>query len=139
MLMKKTLFLLSLVGLLALPSCRKDKPFSGCRSLAEEKDMPQDALLGLSAELDDDCLRLAVSFGGGCKDHDFDLYWDGTSTRSYPPQVTLELLHDDHGDDCKAIRVRKLSFDLSSLREKVGDSVSISVKAAGVERIWLGY
>jgi hypothetical protein len=64
-----------------------------------------------------DSLELAVTFGGGCRDHEFILLSDAAWMESYPVQVGLKLAHDANGDNCKALLSRTLRFDLSPLKE----------------------
>lgn len=63
-----------------------------------------------------DSLELAVTFGGGCRDHTFILLSDGAWMESYPVQVAVKLAHDANGDNCKALLSRVLRFDLSPLK-----------------------
>jgi len=63
-----------------------------------------------------DSLELAVSFGGGCRDHAFVLLSDAAWMESYPVQVGIKLAHDANGDNCKALISRVLRFDLSPLK-----------------------
>jgi hypothetical protein len=63
-----------------------------------------------------DSLELAVSFGGGCRDHAFLLLSDAAWMESYPVQVGVRLAHDAKGDNCKALISRVLRFDLTPLR-----------------------
>lgn len=44
-----------------------------------------------------------LTYGGGCKEHEFQAVWDGSWMESMPPQMTIRLLHDAKGDRCKAI------------------------------------
>ena len=63
-----------------------------------------------------DSLELAVTFGGGCRDHGFTLLSDAAWMESYPVQVGVKLAHDANGDNCKALLSRVLRFDLSPLK-----------------------
>src|SRR5688572_2332761 len=63
-----------------------------------------------------DSLELAVTFGGGCRDHAFTLLSDAAWMESYPVQVGVKLAHDANGDNCKALLSRVLRFDLSPLK-----------------------
>ena len=63
-----------------------------------------------------DSLELAVTFGGGCRDHAFVLLSDAAWMESYPVQVGVKLGHDANGDTCKALLSRVLRFDLSPLK-----------------------
>lgn len=63
-----------------------------------------------------DSLELAVTFGGGCRDHAFTLLSDAAWMESYPVQVGVKLAHDANGDNCKALLSRVLRFDLTPLK-----------------------
>ena len=69
-----------------------------------------------SAEVDGDSLELSVSFGGGCREHDFGLVTNGVFAESYPVQTWVKLAHDANGDMCRAMLARTLRFDLSPLK-----------------------
>ncbi len=58
---------------------------------------------------------LDVEFGGGCEDHEFGVWWSGAVAKSLPPQVSLELKHDDHGDPCDGWLSETLWIDMSPL------------------------
>ncbi len=70
-----------------------------------------------SAKIIKDTLQIEVSASGGCEEHLFDLYWDGSFLESYPVQTKLTLTHDSQGDICEAIIRKTLVFDLSSLKK----------------------
>lgn len=72
----------------------------------------------VSGEINSDILGLVVRYGGGCKDHDFELYWDGLFMDSEPPQVRLQLSHNANNDLCRALLTEKLFFNLSPIKER---------------------
>jgi len=55
------------------------------------------------AEIRGDDLVLGVSYTGDCAAHALDLCWGVSFEKSEPPRVRLSLVHDAHGDSCKAI------------------------------------
>lgn len=63
-----------------------------------------------------DSLELAVTFGGGCRNHQFILLSDAAWMESYPVQVAVRLAHNANGDNCEALLSRVLRFDLSPLK-----------------------
>ncbi len=83
-----------------------------------------------SATLEGTTLVLSVSYGGGCEEHEFGLYWDGSFLESHPMQVNLKLVHNGHGDVCEAIKRKTLRFDLSSLASP--DPLIVNLGGAGV-------
>ncbi|MDM9380137.1 hypothetical protein QUB80_05415 [Chlorogloeopsis sp. ULAP01] len=77
-------------------------------------------------------LKIDVSYGGGCKQHNFNLYWNGAYQESFPPQVRMRLVHDANKDTCKKLVKKTLVFDIQSLQSSIirlttnfGDSTSI--------------
>ncbi|MEM7373966.1 MAG: hypothetical protein AAF587_35570 [Bacteroidota bacterium] len=70
----------------------------------------------LEAVIEDHCLTLTVSRGGGCKDHDFSLLDRNTVNYSLPPQRAIKLVLDTHNDACKALISSEHSFDISPLQ-----------------------
>lgn len=68
-----------------------------------------------NAQIVGDQIHVDVSYSGGCERHDFELCWDGTYQTSFPPQVTLNLVHNANGDPCDSIVNETLRFDLFQL------------------------
>ena len=83
---------------------------------------PSDAVNIQGFVIKGDSLELAVSFGGGCRDHAFVLLSDAVWLESYPVQVGVTLSHNANGDACDALLSRVLRFDLTPL--KAADSSS---------------
>jgi hypothetical protein len=65
--------------------------------------------------VDGNTLKAQVRYGGGCETHDFGLQTTGAIMESAPPQLSLVLSHDAHGDLCRAIVRDSLRFNLDSL------------------------
>ena len=64
-----------------------------------------------------DCLNIWVSYGGGCGDAAFKLYYSDRIMESMPPKTSLFLqLIDD--DPCRAIVQQKLFFNLNFYSEE---------------------
>ncbi|MFX0063123.1 MAG: hypothetical protein ACFFC7_13175 [Candidatus Hermodarchaeota archaeon] len=78
---------------------------------------PRDPLSINSIELNNDILKVKVSFGGGCKDHSFALIASRGFMESDPVQVNVLLSHDASNDLCEALITQDLAFDLSPLKE----------------------
>jgi len=68
-----------------------------------------------SVGLKGDKLIIDVMYGGGCRQHTFQLNWNGKFLKSRPSQVVLELSHNANGDTCKALISQRLQFDLSAI------------------------
>lgn len=69
----------------------------------------------LDFRIDGDSALITVSYAGGCNKHTFEIIWSETYAESYPPQTNLLVIHDAHGDACKALITETLSFDLARL------------------------
>jgi hypothetical protein len=62
-----------------------------------------------------DLLHIIVSYGGGCKKHQFTLFSTNGVYLSMPPQGDVFLGHNANGDMCEAYLTEELVFDLSPL------------------------
>jgi hypothetical protein len=63
-----------------------------------------------------DLLHATIQYGGGCTEHTFALLVVPIFQESYPVQMRGSLAHNAHGDMCRALIRRELTFDLSPLR-----------------------
>lgn len=66
-------------------------------------------------KIEGDVLLVTVSYGGGAEEHDFALYWNGITLRSFPGQIHVMLKHDANGDAAEAYLTQTLRFDLSDM------------------------
>jgi hypothetical protein len=80
--------------------------------------MPNDLYNWLTTDLDSSVLTIDISYEGGCADHGFELVWDGSLSKSQPPQANVILSHDSMADACTDLVNQKLLFDLSPIRER---------------------
>lgn len=65
-----------------------------------------------------DILHLAIWHGGGCGDHDYELFFSPASfAESLPVQATLRPRHTDLDDPCDAWLRQELTFDLRPLAQ----------------------
>jgi hypothetical protein len=60
----------------------------------------------------ENCLNLILTYGGGCGEINYEVFYDKTVMESYPPQVFLKLKFTDN-DPCRAIEMDTISIDLS--------------------------
>lgn len=69
-------------------------------------------------EVSGDTLLVDVQYGGGCREHDWKMYFSGAIMKSLPPQTALHLKHEvkDGPDLCRSILRETLKFDLRSLQ-----------------------
>jgi len=113
------------VGLIAASACQSPKGFSekalDHRPLEEDEvasadDIPSDAFSLLEATVEGDSLRVHLEYGGGCADHEFQLFQAGPTLRSMPPKQPLRLIHQAHGDPCRALIREWRAFDVSAFQ-----------------------
>ena len=56
-----------------------------------------------------------VSYGGGCKDHEFQVIGSLAIAKSQPPIRGVQIVHQSNDDNCKAIVRKKLEVDIKDL------------------------
>ena len=112
---------LALVG--ALSACARSTPLETSAAPApvlisgDPGTTRQDPATILQARIQGDQLMVQVQFGGGCRDHEFARYSGDAFLESSPVQMRLRLAHDDHGDACRALLGRDLTFDLTPVKD----------------------
>ncbi len=82
-----------------------------------KEDFQKDAYTFGDISIEEDIIKIDVSYSGGCEKHDFDLIWSGDFMESLPVQVSIYLSHDSKGDACEALIMKTLQFDLTPLKE----------------------
>ena len=115
---------LSLTALLLLAACPGDDKddTAGATDLAVCEPDHTDPVTINSLTVTGDTLEVAVSYGGGCETHTWQLCWDEAFMESAPVQVSLELGHDANGDSCEAYLSETLTFGLNTLRDAYLDA-----------------
>ena len=68
-----------------------------------------------SVILKDNSLFIAVSFSGGCKEHDLELIGNPVIMKSLPPKRAVQLYHNSNGDSCRSLVNEVLEIDISNL------------------------
>jgi hypothetical protein len=97
------------------PAASTSKPLRVTASPA-----PKDDIAITSLEVQGDTLVAGVMHSGGCKQHTYDLLWNGSFQKSAAgsSHVELVLAHEANGDACEALLNRTASFDLSPLKRQ---------------------
>ncbi|MDE0206688.1 MAG: hypothetical protein OXP66_11755 [Candidatus Tectomicrobia bacterium] len=72
--------------------------------------------------LEGDVLTFTVSYGGGCRRHDFTLVADDRFMESDPVKLNVFLAHDAHDDPCEAYPRQRYAFDLTPLTRLYRDA-----------------
>lgn len=62
-----------------------------------------------------DSAYFTVSYGGGCKEHYFQIIWSEKYYKTNPPETGILIIHNANGDDCKALITEKFAFNISEL------------------------
>jgi hypothetical protein len=79
----------------------------------------KDAIDIQGAEVEGDTLRVRAAHGGGCRQHTYELQWNGAFEKSEAGVAKAELvLHDAHGDACEAFLSVQPTFDLTPLKQR---------------------
>lgn len=69
-------------------------------------------------EVSADTLIVGVQYSGGCKAHDWRIFFSGAIMKSLPPQAMLQLAHiNDDDDPCRSLLKETLKFDLATIRQ----------------------
>ena len=68
-----------------------------------------------TAYIDGNTMWIKVSYSGGCEEHHFDLEGNTSISKSLPPIRTVALIHSGKKDNCKAMIIKTLQFDISEL------------------------
>jgi len=70
-----------------------------------------------SAEITDDTLRISVSYGGGCEEHEFTLIASNAFMESDPVQLNISIVHNANLDPCERWVSESYHFDLTPLKD----------------------
>jgi hypothetical protein len=81
---------------------------------------PRDDIAIRSVEVQGNTLVARVMHSGGCKEHSYELLWNGSFQNSAAGEAQAELVlaHDANGDTCEALLNRTASFDLTPLQQR---------------------
>ncbi|HHP7242894.1 MAG TPA: hypothetical protein ACFCUD_14550 [Cyclobacteriaceae bacterium] len=58
-------------------------------------------------------LHVTVDYSGGCKEHNFNVWWNGTFLESDPMQLRLGITHNANDDLCEALVRETIIIDLT--------------------------
>ena len=87
----------------------------------------------LSSKIIGDQLWLTVSYGGGCKEHQFEMLFNNAypeSENEYGETskfITLTLKHNGNNDMCRSIVQQNIRFNLKSIQDKGINEMEINV------------
>lgn len=102
----------------------------GCNALTSySNNLPNDGFVVNKVAIHGDCLRLNVSYGGGCEKHYFQLVILPTmKAASLGPLNVLALCHEANDDLCEAWITKDISFNLKELQNPGGHSVTFLLR-----------
>jgi hypothetical protein len=75
----------------------------------------------------EDIVTFEVSYGGGCGEHQFQLYSTEGVLYSNPPGCLVYLSHDANGDYCEALITETISFSLRPFHNKSYDALILHI------------
>lgn len=83
-----------------------------------------------SVEIIGNTLVLDVSYGGGCKEHQFEVIGSEMIAKSQPPIRAIQLVHHANDDNCRAIVRNRLEIDITDLayHQKEGDEIYLTIE-----------
>ena len=82
------------------------------------------------ASLDGVILTLIVQYSGGCQDHEFKLISNQRYMKSMPPQLPLYLEHQANNDNCRALVIQTLKFDVTKAKYSGSPSCRLLVNGS---------
>ena len=71
-------------------------------------------------KMDEDVLKINVSYGGGCSHHDFEILWDGIIYTDDPCFINLLVIHSGNADPCEAYITETIEVNLKLL---IGENI----------------
>lgn len=108
---------------------RKNAPEVGILKEDEWEKYSMDPFRLDSAYVENDWLMMRVSYSGGCREHELNL-WKLPPNALDPPPVELALSHDANGDMCEAYITRWLVFSLVPLQERGKNQVTFLLRGS---------
>lgn len=112
---------------------------NACTPMVKGVPEDKDRVMQLEGKMDGTCLKLVVTYSGGCKDHAFGIYWNGILAKSMPPKATIFLSHNNHEDHCRSVQTENLAFDLSAMLDPANNGMDFNVAAEGAEPLSFRY
>jgi len=93
----------------------------------------------ISQTIHGDTLIMMVEYGGGCKEHEFKMNFTGAWMKSLPPKAELWLEHQNNDDNCRALVVKNLYFDLTPLKYAGSKNVKLIINSDEEGVLQYGY
>ena len=80
-----------------------------------------------------DFLQINISYGGGCEEHIFNLVQEPLFCGTPPVHIPLYLTHNSNNDNCEAVLIEELCFDISELFMLCADSTELFISLSDPE------
>lgn len=98
-----------------------------------------DALTINEVSLDGVILTVVVQYSGGCEDHEFKLISNQRYMKSMPPQLPLYLEHEANDDNCRALIIQTLKFDVSKAKYSGSPSCRLLINGSREHEVVFEY
>ncbi len=98
-------------------------------TLGDEVRSVNDPFQILEAKIEGNMMILKVQYGGGCRQHTFDIVGSNIVALSEPGIRQIAIYHQGDGDLCKAMIVEDLKFDITSFANQkvVGSKIYLTL------------
>ncbi len=67
------------------------------------------------SKIEGDNLQITLTYSGGCKEHIFEIIWDGIVYTDNPCKMNLLIIHRGNFDNCEALITDTINIDLKKL------------------------
>ncbi|MCO5260570.1 MAG: hypothetical protein M9916_10535 [Crocinitomicaceae bacterium] len=75
-----------------------------------------DPIMSIDAiEVNENTLYIDITYGGGCKDHEFEIIGSEAIAKSLPPIRAVQIVHHANEDNCRSIVKKRLEVDITDL------------------------
>ncbi len=144
--MKTILFASVLLGLMSCRSSKiegdgtnqtiQSKPGREKMAVLGYSKIPSDSLQAVKigkVSIDGNVMCIDVTYSGGCEQHSFALEGHEAVAKSMPPIRTIRLVHTGKKDNCKAMVMQTLKFNITELAYTKEKGNQIYLKLEGYE------
>ena len=96
-----------------------------------------------SAKKEGDFLKVNLSYAGGCKQHSFEIIWNGIIYTDKPCFINLLITHNGNSDLCEAYITETIAINLKELigdveyKDKCGYNIFTSFNTSGTPDVFV--
>lgn len=123
----------------AFISCNNDDNLVQCSNVLidaqQYTNLQSDSYNLIEITEDNGCLKVAITYGGGCGDVAAILIDSGDIFESDPPQRDLKIVFTDN-DECKALIKEEFLFDITSLKVENSNRVLLNFKGSNLTYLY---